>query len=204
MAAAKKPKKKKRTGAKASPRAKAKAATRAKAHYLKISFGISKDRTPEVYDFFFKHLAPVLHAMRAGVVEIELERLEPLDRTHTNLAVSKEELMRAFSRFAKCHHLEKEPSLAFEHARTSVKAHVHTERLGCLLEDYNVLFDMFFTDIIVKARKPALSIDMMDGFSNSVLVFGEGSAVKKFRTLLSKRMKRLKFKDADRKSAGKR
>ncbi|MFH1225291.1 MAG: hypothetical protein V1676_05815 [Candidatus Diapherotrites archaeon] len=180
-----------------------KLSARAKAHYLKISFGISKDRTPEVYDFFFRHLPPVLHAMRAGIVEIELERLEPLDRTHTNLAVSREELLRIFGRFVKCHHLEREPSLAFEKARTSVMAHVHTERLGCLLQDYNILFDMFFTDITVKTKKPALTIDMMDGFSNSVLVFGEGAAVKKFRSLLSKRMKRPKFKDVSRKSAGK-
>ncbi|MBU1939659.1 MAG: hypothetical protein ABH854_02830 [Candidatus Diapherotrites archaeon] len=166
-------------------------------HYLKISFGTQKDRSPEIYDFFFTHLPAALHDLGAGAVDLEIERLEPLDSIYTNLDKSPAEMKKIFDKFTKCHHLEKEPSLTLDNKRTSLHAQISTRNLSCVLQDYNVLFDMFFADVIVKSESLSLTIDMMDGFSNSVLVFGPEDIVGKFKTLIGKKMKNLKFKNAD-------
>jgi ethanolamine utilization microcompartment shell protein EutS len=167
----------------------------ARKHYVRVYFGIAKDNSPEIYDFLFKHLPDVLKEMKIDEVSIEIERLEPIDMIYSNLEKPKEEVMKILDGFAKSHHLIEEPSLTYTQKKTSLKAKVKTAKLGGLLSDYNILFDIFFTDLIIKAK--GFMIDMMDGFNNTLLAAGEKDAIEKFQKAVKKRLRKTRFVEAD-------
>lgn len=156
-------------------------------HYLKVNFPLTKDNSPAIYDFLRQHLCSVLKDLGLKEASVEIERLEPLDKIYTNLDKSEEELKKIFDDFAKSHHFIEKPALTFEKQKTSLKAKLKSENICHVLDDYNTLFDIFFTDTIIKADGK-LTIDMMDGFSNSVLVMGEGPLLEKFKLCLTKKI----------------
>ena len=167
----------------------------AEKHYLRISFSLEKDKTPEIYDFLFEYLPKVLKSLKVKSVDLEIERLESLNSIFTNLDYEPKEIKRIFNNFVKSHHLHKKASLTAERDRTSVTARVSVAKLAPLLNDYNQLFDIFFTDLTLKAK--GLTVEMMDAFNNSVLVSGEQKTLTKFRKLLKKLARRASFSSAD-------
>ena len=165
-------------------------------HYLKVKFALTKDNSPAIYDFFWNYLPSVFNELKTKEVKIKIERLEPIDRIYTNLNKTEKELREIFDNFAKCHHLIEEPALTFEKQKTTLKARFKTNDLANLLKDYNTLFDLFFADLIIEADEKIM-LDMMDGFSNSLLVIGGKPVLEKFKTLLKKRMPLTKFEYVD-------
>jgi hypothetical protein len=164
-------------------------------HYLRVSFALEKDKTPEIYDFLFEYLPKVLKSLKVKTVSLEIERLESLNSIFTNLDYNTKEIRKIFSDFVKSHHLHKKASLTAERDKTSVTAKVSVAKLAPLLDDYNQLFDIFFTDLTVKGK--GLSVEMMDAFNNSVLVAGDKKSLEKFRKELKKLARRASFSNAD-------
>ena len=140
-------------------------------HFMRIIFGVQKDRSPEIYDFLFKYLPQILSRLKFKHVDLDIQRLESLDSIYTNLDYDEKEIKKIFNDFVKSHHLKKVASLNAEQDRTSIKASLHVEKLAAVLQDYNALFDIFFTDTIVSVDHE-LTFDMMDAFNNSLLVSG--------------------------------
>ena len=114
-------------------------------HYARIDFSDASRNVPGVYDFLFDHLQPVLTELGEHSVELRIERLEPLDAVYTNLDVSPSQLKKILERFAKSHQLH--------HEKNFLSAVVPTKNLSKTLADYNVLFDLFFTDLVVSGKK---------------------------------------------------
>jgi len=142
-------------------------------HFMKLFFSIKRNASPEVYDFLFKYLEGALKATGIKKVSLEIERLEPLDDIYTNLKdYDIPEIKRIFDRFAKSHHLKETRDLTADRMKTSLKAELGIGELKKTLEDYNLLFDIFFTDVIIKAHdhRKRLEIDLMDPASNSALL----------------------------------
>ena len=157
-------------------------------HYARIDFSDASRNVPGVYDFLFDHLQPVLTELGEHSVELRIERLEPLDAVYTNLDVSPSQLKKILERFAKSHQLH--------HEKNFLSAVVPTKNLSKTLADYNVLFDLFFTDLVVSGKK--LHLDMMDGFSNSILAMGEEKQLKRFESIVRKKVhQKIAFKKAD-------
>lgn len=167
-------------------------------HYLKLRFGLDEDNSPEIYDFFFGKMEGVLKSMDFKEVRLEIKRLEPIDKIYTNVNKSKEEIMKIFDDFAKSHHLREKAALTCSPEKTSLAAKLDVEKLKPLLQDYNTLFDLFFADIVVEADNE-LRIEMMDGFSNTLLVSGPEKNLAKFRELTKNKLPKTKFLDVDRK-----
>jgi hypothetical protein len=140
-------------------------------HYMRIVFGVQKDRSPEIYDFLFKHLPQILSKLKFKHVDLDIQRLESLNSIYTNLDHDEDEIKKIFNDFVKSHHLKKAAALNAEMDKTSVKAELLVEKLAAVLQDYNTLFDIFFTDTIVHVDHE-LTFDMMDAFNNSLLVSG--------------------------------
>jgi len=155
-------------------------------HYMRVTLGIVNN-APEIYDFLFEYLPKILKSMHYEDVFVEIERLESLDAIYTNLDYDKGEIQRIFREFVKSHHLHTKASLNAERDKTTVTAHLPVKNLGPLFEDYNVLFDLFFTDVIVKTKD--LMIDMMDAFNNSFLVIGPKEKLDEFAKKLKKMVK---------------
>jgi len=164
-------------------------------HYARVYFGRAKDNSPEIYDFLFRHMAPSLKEMGIKTISLEIERLEPVDEIYTNLDRPKGEIRKIFDGFAKCRRLREKPSLTLTKERTSLSAKFSVKDLSSVLDDYNTLFDIFFTDLIIKAGR--LTIDMMDGFNNSLLVMGDLQSIGKFEAAVKKHMKKTKFVFSD-------
>lgn len=164
-------------------------------HYARVYFGRAKDNSPEIYDFLFRHMAPSFREIGVKAVALEIERLEPIDEIYTNLEKPKKEIKKIFDDFAKSHHLKEKASLTFTKEKTSLSAKLAVKNLGSVLNDYNTLFDIFFTDLIIKAGP--LTIDMMDGFNNSLLIMGNLETIGKFEGAVKKRLKKTKFVFSD-------
>ena len=163
--------------------------------YYRVSFALEKDKTPEVYDFLFEHLPSVLKSLKVKTVDLEIERLESLNSIFTNLDHSPKGIRKIFNQFVKSHHLQKKASLTAERDKTSVTAKVSVDKLSALLNDYNQIFDIFFTDVTIKGK--GLSVEVMDPFNNSALLSGEKKVLERFRKELKKRMRKASFSLAD-------
>lgn len=144
-------------------------------HYLKIQFPKEKNGHLEIYHFFFEYLPVALKQLGENEVFLEIERLESLDSLHTNLGMTLEEIMAIFNTFINSHHLHKKPSLTTEKNRTSLFAEVKVSKLEEILNSYNILFDLFFTNTVIGGKR--IGIDMMNGFDNSVLIYSEDKTV---------------------------
>ncbi len=160
-------------------------------HYLKLKFGIARDNVPGIYDFLWNHLSGALKLAGAKNAGVKIERLEPIDMVYTNLEISKEELKKHYHKFAKSHHLKELPALYRGNDRTALTAKIKAEKISELLQEYNELFDLFFTDVIIEAD--GLLLDMMDGFSNSILVSGEKKSLEKLKKFVKDKMPATKF-----------
>ncbi|MFH1586629.1 MAG: hypothetical protein ABID38_02115 [Candidatus Diapherotrites archaeon] len=160
-------------------------------HYLKLKFGLGKDNSPAIYDFLWNHLSGALKELGGGKVSVKIERLEPIDMVYTNLEISKEELKKHYHKFAKSRHLRELPALYRGKDKTTLTAKIKVEKISELLQEYNELFDLFFTDLIIEAD--GLLIDMMDGFSNSILVSGEKGELEKLKKFVKSKMPATKF-----------
>lgn len=139
-------------------------------HFMRVYFSFAQNHHPMIYDFLFTDLKKILKELKVARADIAIERLEPLSTAYTNLNYDEKAIKKAFHTFAKKHHVKETPSRAGEKAKTSIHASVKTAELSRLFEDYNILFDIFFTDIIVKTKSPAIVFDVMDPFNNSVLI----------------------------------
>lgn len=157
-------------------------------HYMRLTFGMTKDFTPEIYEFLWKYLPKALHKMGFKDVDLEIERLESMNSIYTSLDFKPGEIKKMFNEFIKSHHLKKAASSNAEMDRTTVKAEVPVERLEPLLQDYNTLFDLFFTEVIIHADKE-LMIDMMDAFNNSCLVIGSIDKLMELKEAVSAQVK---------------
>jgi len=164
-------------------------------HYLKLKFGIGKDNSPAIYDFLWTHLSGALKELKVKNAGIKIERLEPIDMVYTNLEISKEDLKKHYHQFAKSHHLKEEPSLYKGGDKTTLTAKIKADKISSLLEEYNELFDIFFTDLIIETD--GLVMDMMDGFSNSILFSGEKKELERLKKYVKKKMPSTKFEWAD-------
>lgn len=139
-----------------------------KRHYMQLKFSIAEDLHPEIYDFLWKYLPRTLLELGIRQVSLEIERLEPLNSIYTNLDNDRRGIRKIFEKFCRIHGLEKAPALTLTSEMTSVKAKIRTVELEKVLKDYDLLFDLFFTDLLV--RTPEVIVDMMNGFENSVLL----------------------------------
>ena len=166
-------------------------------HYLKIDFGFNRENAPEIYDFLWIHMPTLLKKLSAKKVQIEIERLEPMDEIYTNLNLTEKGIKKIFDKFAKSHHLKQVPSIVFDNSKTSLRATVPLGKLGKIFDDYNTLFDIFFTDTIIRTDNN-LTFDMMDGFSNSLLVIGKKKHLEKLVAIAKKLLdKSTKFEFVD-------
>lgn len=167
-----------------------------KKHYLQLEFGVEEDGSPLIYDFLWEHLPRALEKLGYNRVRMEMERLEPIDRIYSNINRPNEEIKKIFDDFCKNHGLKKEKSLTATREKTSIKASVKVSDLGGVLEDYNLLFDIFFTDLIIIADKK-LRIEMMDAASNLVLAIGSKECLEAFRKELESLTKKTKYVDRE-------
>jgi len=158
-------------------------------HFVRVSFGVLEDNRPEIYAFFYKYLPVILEKMGEEKAGLKIERLEPLDSLHVNLPLkSKDKILHALSRFTLSHALHRH--------RNVLTAMLPVKRLSHTLKDYDILFDLFFTDITIAARK--FKVEMMDGFYNSLLLSGERKHLEKVMHLtgsLCRKKPNFKFVD---------
>lgn len=145
-------------------------------HYLKMTFSTTKDNLPEIYDFLYAYLPSVLKKMGEKEAILQIERLEPLDAVHTNLDYPQKEIEHALTKFSLSHGLFKEKNILL--------ALVQVPKLREIIADYNILFDLFFTDLVVVTKN--LKIDMMDGFENSLLAVGPRKSLEQLKMHTSK------------------
>ncbi len=144
-------------------------------HYMRLEFSVLSNNLPEVYEFFYNYLPRILRELGDSEVGLKIERLEPLDEAHTNISFgSSLKFAKALSRFAKAHGMHREKNVLL--------AKVPVNRLKGVLKDYNLVFDMFFSDIQIASKR--VHVEMMDGFSNRVLLKGKLSALTAFRSIL--------------------
>lgn len=164
-------------------------------HYVRIKFPVTKDNTPGIYDFLWKHMGNAMYDAGIKKVKVDIKRLEPIDSIYTNLEIEPEAAEAVLKEFAKAHHLKKHKSLTALKHLSSLRCDCWVKDIGKILDDYNLLFDIFFTDITIKSDK--LTIDMMDGFSNSVLAIAEEKQLAEFQKTLRKKMQGIKFEFVD-------
>ena len=161
----------------------------AKEHYLRVQFPLLKDNSPGIYKFLFECVADIFAGMGIRSLGLHIERLEPLDEIYTNIyGVNRSKIRRIFHNFAKSHHLIEAPSLTATNERASLHAKANAANLQEIFRDYNALFDIFFTDLIIKSEK--ISFDVMDPFSNSLIaISGDRKVLEKFRRIAQKKCK---------------
>lgn len=159
--------------------------------FLEVSFGVSRSGHPEIYNFFLQDIGPLLAHLKQPRAQVFFERLEPLNTAYSHLKVSNTILQQVFRRFCKSHHLK--PYSAFsQKEHFSCKGVVQSQRLLEVLEDYNLLFDVFFCDIRLQTKK--LFIDAMDLFSNRILVRSDLKTLKAFQQSVKKNLPHTKFR----------
>lgn len=159
--------------------------------FLEVSFGISRAGHPEIYSFFLEDVGRVLLHLKQPRIQLVLERLEPLNTAYSHLNVSSQLMNQIFKRFCKSHRLK--PFAAFSpQDHFSCKGSVQTGKLVEILEDYNLLFDIFFCDIRIQSK--GLFIDAMDLFSNRILVRSDSATMKKFQSLVKKSLPKTRFR----------
>lgn len=145
-----------------------------KEQFVRVSFGVLEDNRPEIYAFFYNYLPVILEKMGEEKVGLKIDRLEPLDSLHVNLPLkSKDKILHALSRFTLSHALHRHKNV--------LTAVLPVKKLSRTLNDYDILFDLFFTDITIAARK--FKVEMMDGFYNSLLLAGERKNLEKIMHL---------------------
>ena len=147
--------------------------------------------TPKFTTFFWEDLGRILLRLKQPRAQLVLERLEPLNTAYSHLNVSGQLMNQIFKRFCKSHHLK--PFATFspkEHF--SCKGSISTAKLVEILEDYNLLFDIFFCDIRIQSK--GIFIDAMDLFSNRLLVRSDSAALKKFQSLVKKSLSKTRFR----------
>ena len=153
--------------------------------FATLTFSLTQDRTPEVYDFLWTYLPKILPQAGCKKLRLEINRLEPMNRIYTRLNLPHEEIQAIFRRFCTSRHLRRKASLDAYHDRTSLAAELEVANLAPLFRDYNTLFDLFFADIVIKADS-GLLIDLADGFSNMIVVEGTWQQLANFETLTRK------------------
>jgi len=165
-------------------------------HYLRVKFGLLKDNRPEIYAFFYSYLPKILQKLGEKKAGLKIERLEPLDEKHVNLPYhSRDKIMHALAKFTLAHSLHRQHNILI--------AALPVARLARTLEDYNILFDLFFTDVEVHCKD--FKVEMMDGFYNTLLLVGKKPALEKIKSLLEAMLeKKAEFKwvDHSRKQGG--
>lgn len=159
--------------------------------FLEVSFGVSRAGHPEIYNFFLEDLGRILLHLKQPRVQLVLERLEPLNTAYSHLNVSGQLMNQIFKRFCKSHYLK--PFAAFSPKENfSCKGNIQTGKLVEILEDYNLLFDIFFCDIRIQTK--GIFIDAMDLFSNRILVRSDSATLKKFQSLVKKSLSKTRFR----------
>lgn len=159
--------------------------------FSEVSFGASRAGHPEIYDFFLEEIGKVLLPLKQPRTQLVLERLEPLNTAYSHLDVSNQIMNQIFKRFCKSHGLKTFAAFA-PREHFSCKGTIKTQNLQELLEDYNLLFDIFFCDIRVQTK--SLFIDAMDLFSNRILVRSDARTLKRFQQLVKKSLPKTKFR----------
>ncbi len=153
--------------------------------FATLAFSLTKDNSPEVYDFLWEYLPKILRQLGCKKLRLEINRLEPLNRVYTRLDLSHEEIQAIFRRFCHSHGLHRKASLDVYRDKTSLAAELAADKLAQTFKDYNALFDLFFADIVIKADN-GLFIDMADGFSNMMVVEGTRPQLAEFEVLTKK------------------
>ncbi|MFH0955289.1 MAG: hypothetical protein V1777_04260 [Candidatus Micrarchaeota archaeon] len=159
---------------------------------MAVNFGVSKDATPQLYDFLLQDFKPVLEKTGEFRMAVVLERLEPLNLVYSNLSVAPKVLDSIFRQFCKSHGLKSYSSAYDKKQKTSAHGTVNSKNVSAVLEDYNLLFDVFFCNIQFSSKR--LLIDIMDPFSNMMIVQGSSAVLKKFQTSLKKTLPKTTFK----------
>lgn len=173
------------------PKKHKKAKVLASKRFLEVYFGTGRDAHPEIYDFFLERIGPVLTKMKQSSTQLVLERLEPLNTVYSHLKVSNRIMTHIFKRYCKAHGLKAFAAFSpKEHF--SCKGTIQTRKLDGILEDYNVLFDLFFCDVRIKTKK--LFVDAMDLFSNHLLVEADLKTLKQFQKLVKKALPKTRFR----------
>ena len=160
--------------------------------FLAVDFGVSKAGHPELYDFLLSDCKTVIEKLGDHRATVTLERLEPLNLVYSNLAVSPKVLDKIFKRFCKSHKLKPFSSGYNPKHRTSCHGGIATQNLPSVMQDYNLLFDVFFCDIRLQTKH--VMIDVMDPFSNSMIVQGLPGVLKKFAAAVKKVLPKTSFK----------
>jgi hypothetical protein len=158
---------------------------------LEVSFGVSRAGHPEIYPFFLEDIGTVLLRLHQPRIQLVLERLEPLNAAYSHLNVSPKLMNQIFKRFCQSHGLK--PFASFSPKESfSCKGNVSAQKLVEILEDYNLLFDIFFCDIRIQSK--SLFLDAMDLFSNRVLVRSDSFTLKRFQQLVKKDLPKTRFR----------
>ncbi|HLC36319.1 MAG TPA: hypothetical protein VJK05_01800 [archaeon] len=156
-------------------------------HYLRVTFGLDKDNSPEIYDFLFSYLQKLLIELKIDNVKVLLDRLEPLDPIYTNLETSEGDIKNELDGFAKAHHLKEVKGLTGSKKKISLEAKINSNKLSQLFKDYNMLFDIFFTSTKIEAGN--LFFDLMDAFNNSLLIVGPKDLLERIEKKIAKKTK---------------
>lgn len=159
--------------------------------FLDVSFGIARDAHPQIYDFFLEHITSVLTQLNQPKSQLILTRLEPLNMVYSHLSVSNQIMHQIFMRYCKTHGLT--PFASFSpKQKFSCKGPVLTRGLSQVLEDYNLLFDLFFCDVQLQTKD--FFIDAMDLFSNRLLVHGNQQKLVRFQKAIRHALPKTRFR----------
>lgn len=158
--------------------------------FLEVRFGISSDAHPQIYNFFLEEISAILKRIKQPSAMLNLVRLEPLNTMYSHLNVSHQLMNQIFLKYCKTHKLK--PFSAFTpKQKFSCRGNIRSNKINDVMNDYNMLFDMFFCDIRVETKK--LFIDCMDLFSNQLLVHSDIKTLKQFQKLVKKALPKTKF-----------
>ena len=160
-----------------------------KTRFLEVEFAVARDGHPRIYDFFLEHLDAVLLQLGQKSCELVIERLEPLNLLYSHLNVSGAIMRRIFLRYCKSHKLT--PFSSFHKIKTSCRGKIQTTKIKAALRDYNLLFDLFYSDVRIKTSN--VFIDAMDLFSNRILVEASPRDLEGFKKRVKKMLPKTRF-----------
>lgn len=145
-------------------------------HYMRVTFGKLWNGQSEIVFFVMTQLPHVFKALGEKTVGIEISRLEPLDQSYTHVKMSSKEIRKHMVRFALNHGLHR--------SHNRLVATIPLKKMESILKDYDVMFDIFFTDISFHTK--TIKIEFMDPFFSAFLVKGNIKTLALFEKLVKK------------------
>lgn len=145
-------------------------------HYMRLTFGKFWNGHSEMVFFIKTQLPLVFKAFKEKQVGLEIARLEPLDQSYTHVKMTSPEIRKRMVHFSLKHGLHR--------SHNHLVAIIPVKKMLDVLRDYDILFDIFFTDISFHTKK--IKIELMDPFFGAFLVKADIKTLSLFEKLVKK------------------